>query len=50
MEDSLVALADTIEAKEDLVYRILHPGEFRREDALFPGEGDYPERDELPKR
>jgi hypothetical protein len=49
-EDSLVALADTIQAKDDLVYRILHPGEFRKETSLFPGEEDYPDRDKLPKR
>ncbi|MBU1700309.1 MAG: hypothetical protein KJ970_19040 [Candidatus Eisenbacteria bacterium] len=48
--DSLVALADTIDAKEHLVYRVLHPGEFRKETSLFPGEADYPDRDKLPKR
>jgi septal ring factor EnvC (AmiA/AmiB activator) len=52
--DSMYAMVevldDTIQAREELVYRILHPGEFRKKTAIFPGKGEYPNRDRLPRR
>jgi hypothetical protein len=50
IEDDIVILDDSIRVKGDRVYRILNPGEFRKTTALFPGEGDYPERDSLPPK
>lgn len=49
-EELLTALADTIRAKDARVYRILHPEDFRKGTAIFPGPGDYPDRDSLPRR
>lgn len=49
-EDEIEVLDDSIQVKADRVYRILNPGEFRKTTALFPGEGDYPERDSLPPK
>jgi hypothetical protein len=34
----------------DQADRILHPDSYRKKSSLVPGEGDYPTRDELPKR
>ncbi len=34
----------------DLTDRIMHPEVYRKKSALVTGEGDYPVRDELPKR
>jgi hypothetical protein len=37
-------------ADADLTERVLRPDLFRKNSALFTGEGDYPNRDALPKR
>jgi chromosome segregation ATPase len=34
----------------DLTDRILNPDKYKKRSALVPGEGEYPNRDELPKR
>lgn len=50
MQDSIVALDDMIALKTDELFREQNPLEYRRKNALFTGEGNYPNRDENPKR
>jgi len=50
LQDSIAALDDLITLQTDYLYRVRHPKDFRRKDALFTGEGEYPHRDENPSR
>jgi len=48
--DSIDMLDILVAARTDSLYRLRHPEEFLRKNALFTGEGVYPRRDEMPKR
>lgn len=50
MQDSIVVLDDMIALKTDELFREQNPLEYRRRNALFTGEGDYPNRDDNPER
>jgi hypothetical protein len=50
LQDSIVALDGLITMQTDYLYRVRHPKDFRRKDALLTGEGEYPRRDENPPR
>ena len=48
--DSLAGLDGLIALRTDELYRVRHPKEYKRRDALFTGKGEYPRRDEKPLR
>lgn len=48
--DSIEVLDQRITLKTDDLCRLQYPLEYRRKDALFTGEGEYPQRDENPPR
>lgn len=48
--DSLAGLDGLIALRTDELYRVRHPKEYKRRDALFTGDGEYPRRDEKPLR
>lgn len=50
LKDSIIVLDDLIVLETDYLYRVRHPKEFRKKEALFTGEGEYPRRDENPIR
>jgi len=50
MEDSIRGLDSLIALRTDDLYRKRHPLEYRRREALFTGQGEYPRRDENPPR
>jgi len=50
MEDSIRGLDSLIALRTDDLYRKQHPQEYRRKEALFTGQGEYPDRDENPPR
>ncbi|MBM3316629.1 MAG: hypothetical protein FJY75_02140 [Candidatus Eisenbacteria bacterium] len=50
LDDSIVALDEQIAMRTDHLYRLRHPREYQRKDALFIGTGEYPRRDENPSR
>jgi hypothetical protein len=50
MEDSIRGLDSLIALRTDDLYRKQHPLEYRRKEALFTGQGEYPRRDENPPR
>lgn len=50
LSDSIIGLDETIALRTDHLYRLRHPKEYQRRDALFIGEGEYPQRDENPSR
>jgi hypothetical protein len=50
LKDSIEVLDDLITLETDDLYRRRHPVEYRKNEALFGGEGEYPRRDENPVR
>ncbi len=46
----IARLEEEKRADADLTDRVLRPDAYRKNSALFTGEGDYPNRDALPKR
>ncbi len=50
MQDSIIGLDSLIALRTDELYRKQQPLEYRRKEALFTGEGQYPRRDENPPR
>ncbi len=49
-EEETTKLQGEIAADKDLADRVLRPEVYRRNNALLTGEGDFPNRDALPKR
>lgn len=49
-EDAIAELNNEITTDRDLADRILRPDAYRKNSALVTGEGDFPNRDALPKR
>ncbi|MFC1573330.1 hypothetical protein ACFL6M_07005 [Candidatus Eisenbacteria bacterium] len=50
LKDSILTLDGLIAMKSDELWRQRNPEEYRRREALFKGQGDYPRRDENPPR
>jgi len=50
LQDSIATLDELITMQTDYLYRVQHPKDFRRKDALITGAGEYPHRDENPTR
>ncbi|MDM7913640.1 MAG: hypothetical protein ACE15D_05725 [Candidatus Eisenbacteria bacterium] len=48
--NDIAQLETEIAATNDLADRLLHPEAYRKNSALVTGEGDFPNRDALPKR
>ena len=49
-DEEIKKLEQERQADADLTERVLRPDLFRKNSALFTGEGEYPNRDALPKR
>ncbi|MFH1143261.1 MAG: hypothetical protein V1774_01805 [Candidatus Eisenbacteria bacterium] len=48
--DSILVLDDRVAKRTDHLYRVRNPKDYKRKEALFTGEGEYPRRDENPPR
>ncbi|MCK4306109.1 MAG: hypothetical protein KAY24_17850 [Candidatus Eisenbacteria sp.] len=50
LQDSIEALDELTSLMTDELYRLVNPEEYRRREAMFTGQGEYPRRDENPRR